>query len=208
MRRVVGLLALLVLLSGCGSGGFTVGEGPGGRPQCAARPSGADGSAVLMAQAVPTATLIPCLHALPEGWNYEALTASNGKATFWLTSDRDGTRAATISLRPRCTVTGATEVPSERSGTRRYELVSRVTPGYRGDRIYTFEGGCITYHFDLHGKTRGVPLASVTQALGFISRDTLRRQVREDSDNRLSLDPPVKRASQAKRVRATLRSPR
>lgn len=190
----MGLLAGLALLSGC-SGNFTVGESPSGRPQCVARTSQVDSSAVLMAQAVPTATLIPCLRTLPEGWTYEALRASNGEATFSLTSDRDGTRAATISLRPRCTVTGATEVPSERSGTRRYELVSRVSPGYRGDRFYTFAGGCITYHFDLHGKSRGVPLASVTQALGFISRDTLREQVRADSDGRLSLDPPAKRSS-------------
>ncbi len=190
----MGLLAGLALLSGC-SGNFTVGEGPGGRPQCAPQPDGADSTAVLIAQAVPTASLIPCVRTLPEGWTYEALKASNGQATFSLTSDRDGTKAATISLLPTCTITGATEVPSERSGTRRYERVSRVSPGYQGDRFYTFAGGCITYHFDLHGKSRGVPLASVTQALGFITRDTLREQVRNDSNNRLSLDPPVKRTS-------------
>jgi hypothetical protein len=64
-----------------------------------------------------------------------------------------------------------------------------VTPGYVGDRYYTFEGGCVTYHFNLRGTTRGEPLAGVAQGVGFVSRDTVRQLVSAASDGRLSLDP-------------------
>src|SRR4029453_4009352 len=45
---------------------------------------------VLMAQSVPSATLIPCIEALPVGWTYGGSDVSNGVARFWLRSDRRG----------------------------------------------------------------------------------------------------------------------
>jgi hypothetical protein len=79
-------------------------------------------------------------------------------------------------------------VPSERAGTRRFERVTRVTPGYVGDRFYVFDGGCITYHFNLRGTTRGAPLAAVAQSIGFLTRENLRALVLEKTDNRIPLE--------------------
>ena len=39
---------------------------------------------VLMAQAVPTATAVPCIAALPTGLSFAGATARNGEARFWL----------------------------------------------------------------------------------------------------------------------------
>jgi hypothetical protein len=192
MRRLVALCALVALVSGCSANVTIGGAGGGSPPRCDPRPGDSYGAVALLAQAVPTATLLPCTRTLPAGWTFQQLSARSGRATFWLDSDRDGARAASVSLRRDCDVRGATEVPSERSGTQRHERVIRVGPGYVGDRYYTFSGGCVTYHFNLRGSTRGEPLAHIAQAVDFVSRDTLRQLVREDSDGRLSLDPTVK----------------
>lgn len=192
MRRLLAVGILPILLGGCAGTSVSVGSDPAGPPQCTPGLRDPDGSAVLLAQSVSTATLIPCVRSLPVGWSFTILDARSNGSTFWLNSDRDGTKAVTVSLHRRCDVRRATQVPSERPATRRYERVTRVTAGYVGDRYYTFSGGCISYHFNLRGPTRGQPLAEVTQAVGFVSRDTIAKQVRQSSDNRLSLDPPAK----------------
>ncbi len=183
-REAVALCTLAVLATGC-----NVQTDAGGPPRCDPRSGDKYGRVVLLAQSVPSATLLPCTNALPAGWTFQQMSARSGRATFWLDSDRDGERAVAVSLRADCDVQGATQIPSERSGTERFERVSRVGPGYVGDRYYTFSGGCIQYHFNLRGSTRAEPLAHISQAVGFVNRDTLSRLVREDHDNRLSLDP-------------------
>jgi hypothetical protein len=191
MRRAFLLLAMLTtlpLLGGCARS-VNFGSDPSGMPQCTAGPRNLNAATVLMAQSVPTAKLLPCVRTLPVGWSYTILDARSGSATFWLDSDRDGTRAAAVSLRPRCAVGGATEVPSEQAGTRRFEKVTRVTPGYAGDRYYTFAGGCITYRFNLRGTTRGQPLAGIAAGVGFVTRSAVAREVANATDHRLTLDP-------------------
>jgi hypothetical protein len=85
---------------------------------------------------------------------------------------------------------GATEIPSEQPGTKRYERVDRVSNGYAGERSYTYDGGCITYRFKLSGRAKAEPIAAVTEALGFVSRDMVRQYVRDRFGGHLELDPP------------------
>jgi hypothetical protein len=188
-RQWLGLLCLVGLLgpvAGCGAG-VTIGS-PGGLPRCRPPPGRVSGATVILAQSVPSAQWLPCVRALPPGWGFEMLDPHNGHATFWLSSDRDGTRAVGVLLRPTCDVSGATEIPSEQPGLRRYERVTRVTRGYGGERHYVFPGGCITYQFNLRGTTRAEPVAAVTEALGFLSRSRLDSQLRAASGGRLTLD--------------------
>jgi hypothetical protein len=148
---------------------------------------------VLMAQSVPTASWVPCLNPLPPGWHFTDMVARNGSARFFLDSDRndmDAPRAIEVLLTESCDTDGASSVPSDRDGMRRFERVTEVSPTYIGSRYYVFEGGCITVLFTLSGDDRSEPLAVATQIVGALPRDDLRDLVREQSGGRLELDPP------------------
>jgi hypothetical protein len=56
---------------------------------------------VLEAQAVPSATLMPCTNPLPGGWSVGGFEVRSGLARFWLDSDRAGARAAEIRVLPQ-----------------------------------------------------------------------------------------------------------
>jgi hypothetical protein len=182
-----GALLGCLLAAGCSSTA-QVGT-PGGRPDCAPAGGGVSGGVVLIAQSVPTAQWLPCLRRLPPGWTYEVLDARNGSARVVLDSDRDGPRAATVTLTGGCDTAAATEVPSSEPAARRYDRVWRTNPGYGADWHYLLTGGCITYHFDLHGSTGAEPAADVATAFGFVQRSTVAAAVSDRSDGRLSLDP-------------------
>jgi hypothetical protein len=188
----VPLVALLTGLVGC-SAGCSANETTATTeiPACT---TGDDGDAangvVLMAQSVPSAEWVPCLRtALPLGWAFHHLDARDRLARFWLDSDRDGQKAIEVSLRGGCDTDGATRIPSERDGMVRLERVTQTSPDFRGVRYYVFDGGCITFTFQLAGQERGEALALATQAIGAVSRDDLRAQVHDESGGRLSLDP-------------------
>jgi hypothetical protein len=153
---------------------------------------------VLMAQSVPTASWVPCLNPLPPGWQFTDLDARNGSAKFFLDSDRndlDAKRAMTVSFTASCDTSGASRVPSDREGMRRFERVTQVSPTYIGNRYYVFEGGCITVLFTLSGDDRAEPLAVATQIIGTVPREDVQDLVREESDGRLELDPPESEGS-------------
>jgi hypothetical protein len=145
---------------------------------------------VLMAQAVPTAQLIPCIQSIPAGWTEDDIDASNGRAFFVLASSIDGPRAVTVILTRDCDTRGASPVPSDEPGTRRYERPTRITRGYAGERYYVYPGGCTTYRFDLNGPTHAQPTNEVSTAVGFVSRAAIRAKVLRDTDGRIDLDPP------------------
>jgi hypothetical protein len=146
---------------------------------------------LLMAQSVPSATWVPCLEAMPQGWHFSDMDVRRGTGQFWLDSDRDGLHAIEVRLTQTCDTEGATEIPSDREGMRRLERVTEVTPQYVGRRFYLFDGGCITVVFTLSGENRGEPLAVATQGLGAVPREDLRDLVHEKSGGRLHLDPPA-----------------
>jgi hypothetical protein len=181
------LLALVVGVSGCASDNTATTE----LPTCA---EGDDGTAangvILMAQSVPSASWVPCLRTnLPLGWDFHHLDARDNISQFWLDSDRDGQLAIEVRFERFCDTRGTSEIPSDRTGMRRFERVTLTTPRYEGERYYLFHGGCITIAFRLTGESRGEALALATQSIGAISRGDLRAQVHDDSDGRLNLDP-------------------
>ncbi|TFV83373.1 hypothetical protein [Blastococcus sp. CT_GayMR16] len=193
MRAAVAgsVLALLAAaaLSGCASDTTATTE----MPTCAdAEHDAASNSVILMAQSVPTAEWVPCLRsALPLGWGFHHLDARSDLSVFSLDSDRDGMEAIKVRLEESCDTSGATRIPSDREDMERLERVTRTTPHFEGKRYYVFDGGCITFDFTLtgDGESRSEGLALATQSVGAVSRTDLLRQVDDDSDGRLSLDP-------------------
>jgi len=141
---------------------------------------------VLMAQAVPTATAVPCIEALPTGLSFASAIAHNGEARFWLDSDRAGPRAVTVTLTGSCTTSGARRVPTDEAGTERFDSEPAVSGRGPGpDRFYRLPGGCVTYDYSAAARTDPELTAAADGALGFLPRDDLAAYVREQSGQSL-----------------------
>ena len=83
----------------------------------------------LEAQSVPSASLVPCVRSLPEGWTFGAANVRNGWSRFTLDHDRVGRPALVVRLTADCDTTGGDRPhPPTEPGTRRYE---RTEPGQR-----------------------------------------------------------------------------
>ncbi|MGI8807788.1 MAG: hypothetical protein ACR2KK_08105 [Acidimicrobiales bacterium] len=163
------VVGLLVVGAGCGQ--F---EGPAA-PTCV--PKGAD-TLALVAQSVPTATKVPCIASYPAGWHFASMSVRNGQTLFTLDSDRAGISAVKVTLQPRCDLDGATEIPSDEPGTRRFERIISVVDDFKAVRFYEFDGGCITYRFDFDRQGRAL-VNEVSVAIAFIDRTAVDALVRE-----------------------------
>jgi hypothetical protein len=171
--RRAAVAAVLVAASACAPGVARV------APACAA---GDDRFFVLAAQAVPTATLLPCVNVLPAGWRFEGVLVESGEARMWLESDRAGIRAVEAILTRQCSTSDAVEVdpaPDE-AGTRRFEEPISLTPAYVADRYYVFEGGCITYRYRFVAGAAPTLALEADEALSFTPRSLYVDRVREE----------------------------
>jgi len=184
------LAALVLLLSGCANVSIGLYEDVRS-PACEYRGKPGTPMIVLEAQAVPSATLLPCVEALPAGWRVSDVFIRRGRARFTLDSDRAGPRAVTVVLEHHCQVPRVTRVPSDEPGTRRYEEIGPVRPGvgFTGRRFYLFPGGCVTYSLKFTGEERAEPLGVVTLALSFVPREAIRELIRTTTRHRADLDP-------------------
>ena len=143
----------------------------------------------LMAQAVPSATLVPCLQVAPPGWTLNDVKAGSGFASIVFDIDRPQQVAAvTVELLPSCDLAGATEVSSEQPGARRYIRIDRAAAPDRVIRSYAFQGGCITERFTSADGPEDLAGQGST-AFGFVTRDQLARDLSRRSGGRLHLDP-------------------
>jgi hypothetical protein len=194
MKRLIVLVSLVLpLAAGC-SGSLKVGGDPppGGVPACGpVRGQKADAfgpGLVLIAQSVTSATQLPCIRALPIGWTFRRLEATDQRARYWLDYDRDGDQALRVSLTESCDTTGATETASAQPGIRRYEKVKVAGPGYHGDRYFVFAGGCVTQHFNFGGQTGPDALRSLSASLDFVSRAAVAQYMHRYSHGHFELD--------------------
>jgi hypothetical protein len=137
---------------------------------------------VLAAQAVPSAAQVPCVAALPSGWQASIADIHNGIARFWLDSDRAGFHAVTVTLTARCDVSGAQEIPSDEPGTRRFERPLSLHPKFTALRYYTFPGGCATYRFDFSSGSSPLLAIPINTAVAFVPRARLVHHVRSTED--------------------------
>jgi hypothetical protein len=134
---------------------------------------------ILMAQSVPSATQVPCVAALPAGWDFGQMHVNDARGSFWLDSDLGGDRALTVTLLPAedCSVEGATAVPSDESGTDRFERPERLPPNLLSTRYYLFEGGCVTYRFAFDEDAEALLMLAIDGAVGFLPRADLIEEV-------------------------------
>ena len=176
MRRPrVGVALLALCLVGCAE----VRENS--HPVCEVRPP-----MILMAEAVPTAQLVPCVASLPVGWRFAGFTAEDGMATFMLDAEAGGEDALRVALTRRCDgrAPAGDSLPGEEPGTVASEQVRSEAP-YEAVRVFRFRGGCATYEI------RFLPdapvdrlLADIERAISFIERGELQPGTTDDG-----LDP-------------------
>jgi tRNA A-37 threonylcarbamoyl transferase component Bud32 len=115
----------------------------------------------LMAQAVPTATSLPCVYAdaLPLGWSTTDAAIVDGKATFGVGTDGGSSNVITVTLTETC--------PQESPTT------GRTT-------ILEVEGGCVVYATAIPDGTPAVPTFEPGGGLGFVARSELVSTVERD----------------------------
>jgi tRNA A-37 threonylcarbamoyl transferase component Bud32 len=143
----------------------------------------------LMAQAVPSTTLVPCLQLAPPGWALSDVKAGSGFASIVFDTDRPDQKAAvTVDLTPTCDLAGATEVSSEQPGARRYIRIDRAATPDQVTRIYSFQGGCITERYRSSVSPERLA-ANASTAFGFATREQLAEELDRRSAGRLHLDP-------------------
>jgi hypothetical protein len=187
VRRV--LLAVAALLVGLLFVAGTVNSlRPAGEVPIPSSPRCGDNSVlVLVAQSLPSATLVPCVASLPAGWSFGGVRVLSDRAVVWLDSDVSGERAVQAELLPvsECDVGSATPVPSDEPGTTRFEHIDRLPPGLLGTRFYVFDGGCVVYHIKFSDTAPTSAMFDADAALGFHPRSSLVDYVRQVGDAKL-----------------------
>jgi tRNA A-37 threonylcarbamoyl transferase component Bud32/membrane-associated phospholipid phosphatase len=144
----------------------------------------------LMAQSVPSASLVPCVRSLPAGWQVTEVTANNGRSMLVLDHDRAGERALVVRLTAACDPGGAVQGPSPTEGVRHWQRTESSIGGQFNATWYDqFPGGCVTSRLHLTSDPNGEFAAQAPQVLGFTTRASLRQALSERSDGRLRLDP-------------------
>jgi membrane-associated phospholipid phosphatase/tRNA A-37 threonylcarbamoyl transferase component Bud32 len=139
----------------------------------------------LIAQSVPSASLVPCLQLVPVDWKVTEVAVNNGRSVITLDHDRGGKAAMVVTLTAAaaCDLAGATEVTSEQRGATRWYRARDNT------RAYTFPGGCVTQRFTAAAPSALRMRDTAATELGFTTRAALQAALSVRSDGRLQLDP-------------------
>lgn len=187
MRRagtaIVGFMVVLLGLTGCVSV-----RSASLMPTCPDPPVEVRPILMLEAQAVPTATYLPCVSELPSGWTYNGFEIQGGKdgedgeARFWLDNSTAGIHAVEVTLTETCNPSEAAEVvadPNEAPAKAFNEVIS-LSPHFSGVRYLVFPGGCVSYRYNF---SPGVPATlslAAQQALSLRSREFVVEKVKDD----------------------------
>jgi tRNA A-37 threonylcarbamoyl transferase component Bud32 len=143
----------------------------------------------LQAQAVPSASLVPCVRYLPVGWSVAEVAVNNGRSVLTLDHDRAGAAALVVRLTANCDPGGAAEGPSANTGVRHYQRIESPTGQFTATWYDQFPGGCVTSQLHLTNDPNGEFAGQAPQVLGFTTRAALQVALSQRSHGRLHLDP-------------------
>jgi hypothetical protein len=153
----------------------------------------------LQAQAVPSASRIPCVQAFPAGI-YSALGVQDGESVLELShasldisliaGELPRARAAagsvTIRLTAACTVQTTGEGQTIATSIRRFQIGG---PASTPEVVDVFPGGCVTYQQEPGAGASAALLDQAQRAMTYRTRDDLRQALQHRSDGQLHLDP-------------------
>jgi tRNA A-37 threonylcarbamoyl transferase component Bud32 len=144
----------------------------------------------LMAQSVPSASMVPCVRSLPVGWTVANVAVNDGRSVLTLDHDRAGDGALVVRLTAACAPSGAVEGPSSNADVRHFQRIESRTGGEFAATWYDqFPGGCVTTRLHLTTDPNGEFAAQAPHVLGFTTRAALGEALSQRSDGRLELDP-------------------
>jgi tRNA A-37 threonylcarbamoyl transferase component Bud32/membrane-associated phospholipid phosphatase len=202
-RRVALLLLVLLVLLPAAVPLAWVFARSSANPGGAAAVTGGSGSCTqleelwLQAQAVPSASHIPCIQALPADTigtlairdGESVLELSHASLAIFLGEQPRAQAAAgsvTIRLTPTCAVAPTGDGQTVAPGVTRFPIQGPASPPQVVD---VFPGGCVTYQPEV-GIGPSAPLLDQAQrAVTYRTRDDLREALRRRSGGRLELDP-------------------
>jgi tRNA A-37 threonylcarbamoyl transferase component Bud32 len=142
----------------------------------------------LIAQSVPSATLVPCIRAPLTGWVLAKIAVNDGRSIITLDHDRAGAGVVAARLTAACDTTGAVEVPAAEPDVRAYKRIEQRRGEYSATWYDRFPGGCVTYRLHSKSDLQGRFASEVPLLFGFTSRQVLRQALHERSGGRLQLD--------------------
>jgi len=138
----------------------------------------------LSAQAVPTASLVPCVRTVPPTMSVSGANVSDGWSRFELAGIK-GDDTMVVRLTPTCDTAGAVPGASDQPGARRYVRTE-------ADRVTwhdVFPGGCVSTELRPATGPDSTFHRDASLALGFTSRQALQQTLEDRSNGRLHLDP-------------------
>jgi tRNA A-37 threonylcarbamoyl transferase component Bud32 len=148
----------------------------------------------LLAQSVPSASLVPCLRSLPVGWMVGNVTVNDGRSVIPLNHDRAGTGALVVRLAAHCDPQEATQITSNQPQVRRYQRIDRLTPRFEATHFDLFPGGCVTAQAAVPAANRAEITSDLPTILDYTTRQGLQQALDQRSGGRLRLDPPTPRS--------------
>jgi membrane-associated phospholipid phosphatase len=177
---LAGALASATAIAGFGTIIAFLPSGNGSDMEVTKPPDCGTGTAmILMAQAVESATLLPCIETVPNGWDFGGADLEDGQAWFWLNAEDAGERAVTVTLTHGCPIDGE-EVRVDGDGSQRLDVDLTEQP-LRQSRSYVFDGGCATYAFSFPAGALSF-VNDADEALAFTPREAIVQSVVRDED--------------------------
>jgi hypothetical protein len=167
MRRIVLILTFVVVVVMVLSNGVALlfpQPGTVLRPAC-----GTGRTMQLMAQAVPSATRLPCVRSLPVGWTIESTRVVRSRATFTLAYD--------VGL-------GQPPAPGELALLNPVSVsLTAICPPAVGDtRTLPVDGGCVAYRTSIPEGGSAIPSFETDGGLSFVDRADLVTFVDREED--------------------------
>jgi len=165
--RVAGVLAAVLLATAAAVTG------------CAALSDAAPGCGqplrlAIVAQSLPSASYLPCIRMLPQGWSTSGFRAAPGGTSFLLSSDRSPGRPVKVRLVAACRPGGTSPSPPRAPGVVTYTRLTSITPRFAGSLYDVFPGGCVSYSFDFTLGSQISLMEQFEQAVGLYPRQQLR----------------------------------
>jgi hypothetical protein len=173
VRGPLALLAVVALgaaatLTGCASFSDTV-------PGC-----GDPLRLAIVAQSVPSASYLPCVRDLQQGWDAAGFNPTRDGTSFLLNSDRSPGQPVTVRLTATCNVSRASPSPARAPGALTYTRLDSISPRFAGRLYDVFPGGCVTYTFDFALGSQIALMDQFEQAIGLYPRQQLRLVLKQE----------------------------